>query len=316
MDNLLKYIKTNKPIYIYGRSGTGKSSLLKNIGSNYFLHYFSLNEINTFEEVLSYTNPSIVQVMTKHVKKTIIIIDDIDYIQINEKKILNAFIKHFKYDDKKGIKRNYTIIFSGTNYYDKKIKELMKLCSVIKMDTLYKNLIYNNYEKNIQNSIKKIMNKEFREDFMIENEKATQSLLFHENMIDIIKKNDIPFYYKFLKNLCAGDHFDRISFQKQLWIFNEMTYYIKILYNYYLYNNYPIHTKKNIEYRFTKVLTKYSNEYNNNTFIIGLCNRSNISKKQLYYQLLNKKIELSISENKRALIYFQIKHEDHEDNNN
>ena len=303
MENLLKYIKTNKPIYVYGRSGTGKTSLLKNIPNS---HYFSLNEINSFEEVMSYTNPSIVQVMTKNISKTVIIIDDIDYIQINEKKILNAFIKHFKYDDKKGIKRNYSIIFSGTNYYDKKIKELIKLCNVIKMETLYKPLLYNNYEKNIQNSIKKIMNKEFREDFMIENEKATQSLLFHENIIDIIKKQDIPFYYKFLRNLCAGDHFDRISFQKQLWIFNEMTYYIKILYNYYLYNNYPIHAKKNLDYRFTKVLTKYSNEYNNNTFIIGLCNRLNISKKQLYYGLINKTNDLSISENKRASIYFQI----------
>ena len=303
MENLSKYIKTNKPIYVYGRSGTGKTSFLKSIPNS---HYFSLNEINSFEEVMSYTNPSIVQVMTKNISKTIIIIDDIDYIQINEKKILNAFIKHFKYDDKKGIKRNYSIIFSGTNYYDKKIKELIKLCNVIKMETLYKPLLYNNYEKNIQNSIKKIMNKEFREDFMIENEKATQSLLFHENMIDIIKKQDIPFYYKFLRNLCAGDHFDRISFQKQLWIFNEMTYYIKILYNYYLYNNYPIHDKKNLDYIFTKVLTKYSNDYNNNTFIIVLCNRLNISKKQLYYGLIKKTTHLSISENKRASIYFQI----------
>lgn len=313
MDNLnsslLKFIKINKPIYVYGRSGTGKTTMLKNIPN---AHYFSLNEINSFDEVLSYTNPSIVQVMTKNVTKTIIIIDDIDYIQINEKKIINAFIKHFKYDDKKGIKRNYTIIFCGTNYYDKKIKELIKLCNVIKTETLYKPLLYNNYEKNIQNSIKKIMNKEFRDDFMIENEKATQSLLFHENMIDIIKKQDIPFYYKFLKNLCSGDHFDRISFQKQLWIFNEMTYYIKIVYNYYLYNNYPIYTKKNIEYRFTKVLTKYSNEYNNNTFIIGLCNRLNISKKQLYYGLLNDRYDLSTSENKRACVYFKIQDKLHE----
>jgi chromosomal replication initiation ATPase DnaA len=306
--NLLKYIKLNKPIYIYGRSGTGKTELLKNINIPY--HYFSLNEINTYEEVMSYTNPSIVQVMTKNITKTIIIIDDIDYIQINEKKILNAFIKHFKYEEKKSIKRNYTIIFCGTNYYDKKIKELIKLCNVIKMETLYKPLIYNNYEKNIQNSIKKIMNKEFRNDFIIENEKATQSLLFHENIIDIIKKQDIPFYYKILKNLCAGDYFDRISFQKQLWIFNEMTYYIKILYNYSMYNNYPIYTKKNIDYRFTKVLTKYSNEYNNNSFIITLCNRLNISKKQLYYELKNNKPLVSASEHKRACIYFQIENED------
>ena len=96
MENLLKYIKTNKPIYVYGRSGTGKTTLLKDIENNFSIHYFSLNEINSFEEVLSYTNPSIVQVMKKNITKTIIVIDDIDYIQINEKKIINAFIKHFK----------------------------------------------------------------------------------------------------------------------------------------------------------------------------------------------------------------------------
>jgi len=85
-----------------------------------------------------------------------------------------------------------------------------------------------------------------------------------------------------------------------------MTYYIKILYNYYLYNNYPIYTKKNIEYRFTKVLTKYSNEYNNNTFIIGLCNRLNISKKQLYCGLIKNDYALTVGENKRAMIYFRL----------
>jgi len=307
METLLKYIKLNKPIYIYGRSGTGKTTLIKGI-TNYNVYYFSMNEINNYDEIISYTNPSIVQVMKQNILKTIIIIDDIDFIQNNEKKILNSFIKQFKQDEKKNKIRDYTIIFCGTNYYDKKIKEIIKMCNVIKMETLYKTLIYNNYEKNIQNTIKKIMNKELNNDFMIENEKATQSLLFHENIVDTIKKENIPFYYQFLKNLCCGDYFDRISFQKQLWIFNEMTYYIKILHNYYLYNNYPIHSKKNIEYRFTKVLTKYSNEYNNNTFIIMLCNKLNCSKKSLYFNLLNHKhtLNLPLSEEKRACTYFQI----------
>jgi chromosomal replication initiation ATPase DnaA len=306
MENILKYIKLNKPIYLYGRSGTGKTTILKNI-ENYNVYYFSIQEINSYDDLITYTNPSIVQVMNKNTKKTIIIIDDIDFIQINEKKILNSFIKQFKQEEKKNKPRNYSIIFSGTNYYDKKIKEIIKLCNVVKMEVLYKPLLYNNYEKNIQNSIKRIMNKEFTNDFMIENEKATQSLLFHENIIDIVKKDDLLFYYEFLKNLCCGDYFDRISFQKQLWIFNEMTYYIKIVHNYHIYNNYPIFTKKNVEYRFTKVLTKYSNEYNNNTFIIMLCNKLNCSKKMLYLNLLRHNIELSASEEKRACAYFQIK---------
>lgn len=308
MNEIIKYIKTNKPLYLYGKSGTGKTTLLKNI-IGYNVYYVSIQEIDSYEELLSYTNPSILQVMNKTLNKTLIIIDDIDFVQINEKKIITSFIKQFKSEEKKKKIRNYNIIFCGINYYDKKIKELMKLCNTVKLDVSYKPLLYNNYEKNIQTIIKKIMNKEFRHDFMIDNEKATQSLLFHENIIDSLKKEDIHFYYAFLKNLCIGDYFDRVSFQKQLWVFNEMTYYIKILHNYYLYSNSNINinnSKKNTEYRFTKVLTKYSNEYNNNTFIITLCITHNISKKMLFNRLLNNTITLLSNEEKRAKVYFQI----------
>ena len=155
-------------------------------------------------------------------------------------------------------------------------------------------------------NIKQIMTKQFKEDFMIENEKATQALLFHENVIDVVQKENFPFYQSILQNLCVGDYFDRISFQKQLWIFNEMTYYFKILHNYYLYKNTTMKPKRNIEYRFTKVLTKYSNEYNNNSFIINLCHQVKCSKKELYYLLLNNKTNLSLIEINRAKNYFQI----------
>jgi len=152
------------------------------------------------------------------------------------------------------------------------------------------------------------MTKSFKEDFMIENEKATQALLFHENLIDVIQPEQYPFYNNILKNLCIGDYFDRISFQKQLWIFNEMTYYIKLLHNYYLYQESNITPKRVSEYRFTKVLTKYSNEYNNNTFIIGLCHKLNCSKKDLYYKLIRKQTEdLTPNELNRVLLYFQLK---------
>jgi hypothetical protein len=101
-----------------------------------------------------------------------------------------------------------------------------------------------------------IMTKSFKDDFMIENEKATQALLFHENLIDVIQPEHYPFYNTILKNLCIGDYFDRISFQKQLWIFNEMTYYIKLLHNYYLYQESNIIPKRVSVYRFTKVINK------------------------------------------------------------
>jgi chromosomal replication initiation ATPase DnaA len=307
MDRLTYFISNSKkPIYIYGKSGCGKTTMLNKL--QYSVKFISIQDIVSYEELIVFAQPTILQQMSNINLKHICVIDNIDYLQNNDKKILSYLLKQFKMEDKKKSSRNFTIILCGTNYYDKKIKEIMKYCNVINI-TSNTNLIHNQYEKNIQNSIKKIMNKEFNEDFIIDNEKATQSLLFHENIIDLLKTDaDIMFYKTFLKNYCIGDYFDRISFQKQLWIFNEITYYFKILHNYYLYNKTPLKPKKNIDFRFTKVLTKYSNEYNNNIFIINICNQLNCSKKELFYLLLNKQTPtLTTIEINRAVNYFQIK---------
>ena len=113
---------------------------------------------------------------------------------------------------------------------------------------------------------------------------------------------DYTFYKKFLKNICEGDFLDRICFQKQIWIFNEMTYFIKIDQNYEEYNKLKetkniinkknnninntsiVDIKKNLnkDSRFTKILTKYSTEYNNNNFIISLCKKLQVDRKSLF----------------------------------
>jgi len=301
----MNYISLNKPIYIHGKSGCGKTSLLKKLP--YDIKFISIQDISSYEDLVIFAQPSILQKMSLNNTKQVCVVDNIDFLQTNDKKILTALLKQFKFEEKNKKKRNFTLILCGTNYYDKKIKEIFKFCNVIHITT-NNNLMYNNYEKNIQNNIKKIMTKSFDQDFIIDSEKATQSLLFHENIIDLIHTNeDIIFYKQFLTNFCIGDYFDRISFQKQLWIFNEMTYYFKILHNYYLYKNTNLKPKRNTEFRFTKVLTKYSNEYNNNSFIITLCNQLKCSKKELYYSLLNNTANLTLIEINRAKNYFQIK---------
>ena len=306
MDKIIQYIKiSNKPIYVYGKSGVGKTSILKKLP--FSCKFISIHDINSYEDLITFAQPSILEQFSNNNNKQICIIDNIDYLQNNDKKILASLIKQFKIEDKKKTKKNFILILCGTNNYDKKIKELFKFCNLVNIVN-NTHLSYNNYEKNIQNSIKKIMTKEFKEDFIIENEKATQCLLFHENIIDNIKTtNDILFYNSFLKNYCIGDYFDRISFQKQLWIFNEITYYFKILHNYNLYKKTIIPIKKTSEYRFTKVLTKYSNEYNNNNFIIDICNKINCSKKELFYIILNKNYtKISQPEFIRCQTYFQL----------
>jgi ABC-type iron transport system FetAB ATPase subunit len=305
MDKILHYINLNKTIYVHGKSGCGKTTLLKQLPFD--VKFISIQDVSTYDDIVVFAQPSILQKMSLNISKQVCVIDNIDFLQTNDKKILTALLKQFKFEEKNKKKRNFTLILCGTNYYDKKIKEIFKFCNVVHINT-NNNLLYNNYEKNIQNNIKKIMTKSFDQDFIIESEKATQSLLFHENIIDLIQtKDDIIFYKQFLTNFCIGDYFDRISFQKQLWIFNEMTYYFKILHNYYLYKNTDLKPKKNTEFRFTKVLTKYSNEYNNNSFIISLCNQLRCSKKELYYSLLNGTANLTLIEINRAKNYFQIK---------
>ena len=114
------------------------------------------------------------------------------------------------------------------------------------------------------------------------NDKTIISLIYHENIINYIN-NDIIYYENFLNNMCIGDYYDRISFQKQLWQFNEMTFFIKVLYNYLNYKKNKFNNiNNNNEVIFTKILTKYSNEYSNLNFIISLCNKLNCLKEDLY----------------------------------
>ena len=297
-------LKTSKPIYLYGKSGTYKTTLLKELDNSIFV---SIQDIHEFDDLYKWIQPTIVDIFHKAPKKKICIIDNIDFLHTHEKKVMTQFLKQFKLEEKKKKTRSFSLILCGTNYYDKKIKEIMKFCTCIQTKTS-REIAHNHYEKSIQINIRQIMTKQFKDDFMIENEKATQALLFHENLIDVLDKEHFPFYHTILQNLCVGDYFDRISFQKQLWIFNEMTYYIKLLHNYYLYQESKITPKKVSEYRFTKVLTKYSNEYNNNTFMIGLCHKLNCSKKDLYYKLWrNQADDLTVNETNRATLYFQLK---------
>lgn len=271
---------SDKDMYIIGCSGIGKTKMVKDYFTDnihYHLNYLSIQNISNMNDIYKYTNDSILNIMYKSKKKNIVVIDDIDILNNNEKKILNELIKQLKLYKKRETK-SFQFIFIGINQYDKKVKELMKLCHVIHLkDTV------NEYEKNIQLNIKNVIEKKIKINSFIENEKATQCLMFHENIINHLKSDHMHFYLQFLNNYCSGDYYDRVSFQKQLWIYNEMTYYLKMTHNYYLYlySNIPIKPQKE-EYRFTKVLTKYSNEYNNQKFIIDLCNRLNISKKQLF----------------------------------
>lgn len=114
-------------------------------------------------------------------------------------------------------------------------------------------------------------------------DKTSISLLFHENIIDILDQNDISLYLEILKNIIFGDYIDKFIFKYQLWNFNEISFIIKILCNNTLLHNFKETIKReNLNIRFTKVLTKYSTEYSNYNFINRLCQTFNMDKKDLF----------------------------------
>ena len=290
-----------------------------------------------------------------------ILIDNIDIISSVDKNILTSIIKilrpkknkKYSYDDS----INTQIIIIGSNNTDKKMKELMKICNIIKIespswDNIYNsingklsnnnffisNKIYNflNASKNINyylvdkfinlyntNTLDKFLkyscdNKissnvkhinydllKTRMDFIDDNHKindtdrTTVSLLYHENIIDYILQSSsyssLLIYKKILENFCFGDYIDRIIFQKQLWQLNEISFKIKVLYNNKIFHDYlDKYNIRNIvklnNVRFTKILTKYSSEFNNYSFIINMCLLIDIDKKDLlllFYVLKN-----------------------------
>jgi len=90
-----------------------------------------------------------------------------------------------------------------------------------------------------------------------------------------------------LDNICFADYIDRITFQSQIWIFNEMSSLMKTFYNNRLFHERMAgYLKKTLhksgeDIRFTKVLTKYSTEYNNLMFVYMLCQELDMDRKDM-----------------------------------
>tara|TARA_A100001015_G_scaffold279740_1_gene341213 strand:- start:8192 stop:9481 length:1290 start_codon:yes stop_codon:yes gene_type:complete len=179
------------------------------------------------------------------------------------------------------------------------------------LDLLNNSLIKNmfqkkNYNEDTKQITKKLLNNLYNINehslLMNETDRTSVGLLFHENIIDVLKKQNIdgviPFYCELLDNICFSDYIDRITFQKQIWIFNEMSSLIKTFYNNYLYHNKYTNKKtyNPSEVRFTKVLTKYSTEYNNSLFIGKLCQELNMDKKDMFSYFLDLKNKKSLEE--------------------
>lgn len=115
-----------------------------------------------------------------------------------------------------------------------------------------------------------------------ETDRTSVGLLVHENAIDVLGPEDVGLYMACLEGCCRADRIDRAAFQKQIWGFSEMSSLIKTLGT---ANTLARAGKLPADLpggaRFTKVLTKYSTEYNNAVFVRSLCAKTGLDKKDV-----------------------------------
>lgn len=200
------------------------------------------------------------------------------------------------------------LLLNISEFVQNDLKKLVNIYEIYKKNSnILKNNLFNNIlkKKSFNDDTKEITNLLFQNKYSIlehnhlinDTDRTIVGLLWHENIIDNLKnsnsKKSIPFYLKILENICVSDYIDRITFQKQIWQFNEMTSLLKTFYNNKLFHEEFKNSSSNIkplkEIRFTKVLTKYSTEYNNYIFIQNLCQILNMDQNDLFYFFLKLK---------------------------
>ena len=193
------------------------------------------------------------------------------------------------------------IIANMIHYLKGDLRKLNSINNIYKKHhSILKNEIIQNifkpksYNEDTKEITQKLFNNSYpiaeHTNIMNDTDRTIVGLLWHENIIDIISKEpknkSIPLYTKILDKICFADYIDRITFQKQIWQFNEMSSLIKTFSCNKLFHD-EIQPKKQqaipiTDIRFTKVLTKYSTEYNNSIFIQDLCQKLSLDKKDTF----------------------------------
>ena len=365
-ENNKQDLSIKRGLYIYGAPGSGKTEFITRILKelNYDIIKYDAGDIrnkNIIENITknNMAEKSVLSLFHKKTKQIAIIMDEIDGMNNGDKGGLNSLIRIIRPKKTKKQKLeelSYNPIICISSYHvDKKIKELMKVCSVIELETpkpeqlqkiiklnmptiddiIVKNIVtylkgdlrklasmHNIYDNNhiilkneiIQDILKpksynedtkeithKLLNNNYKLtehiNIMNDTDRTIVGLLWHENIIDMLSKKSnnfsMPLYHKILDEICFSDYIDRITFQKQIWQFNEMSSLIKTFYTNKIYHDTMNKYKENkVEIkpesiRFTKVLTKYSTEYNNSLFIQNLCQQLSMDKKDTLSFFLN-----------------------------
>jgi len=363
-DDRCKDADFKKGIYIYGAPGTGKTRFILDIFKelNYDVIKYDAGDVRNKSLIDTITRDNVskynvLDMMHGRVRKIVILMDEIDGMHKGDKGGISALVKLIRQKKtKKQKSENVTlnpVICIGNYYMDKKIKELMNVCSVFELPTpteqqvrevivglipevnsnavlldqmvkyaqgdmrkieflvrlsekkpeiltsenihyILRAKFYNeDYSKITKELFDRKLTVDQHADFMNDNDRTTVALLWHENVADRLsilpREVAFPFYLTMIDNICFADYIDRITFQSQIWIFNEMSTFIKTFCNNFLFHEfferrppeYIEQVRAMCNVRFTKILTKYSTEYSNQLFLYMLCQTLDMDKKDM-----------------------------------
>ena len=156
----LKEKYKTKPLIIYGQSGTGKTKLAEYISKDYIpiiidIEFCKKKQCLNDYLKLSLYKKSITMMFDKHERKKMLILDDLKYIQSNDKNLFKQICDFSK-------KHNgFHVIYIFQNVNHKSIKSIYKKCFPINIDLNYnqiKELLIKYYDvknKNLKELIEK-----------------------------------------------------------------------------------------------------------------------------------------------------------------
>ena len=195
---------------------------------------------------------------------------------------------------------------NNIDYDDELLKEIN--CDLRKINLVLSHKTNLNYTNNFENyDVKIIVNNLFEKKYELqqhnkiinETDRTIVGLIYHENLAFILNKFNLftstSLYLNILEKICYSDFLDRITFQKQIWQFNEISSLLKTMCSNNLLHsnvNYPVNYIKQNDIHFTKVLTKYSTEYNNNNFFQQLAFKLSLEYDEIliYFKSIKNKI--------------------------
>jgi hypothetical protein len=353
-------INQPKGLYILGPPGSGKTHFVKSIipSDKYDIISYDASDIRTksaIPEIIGtkLSNCNVLHLFNRKQKQTVILMDEMDYMNAGDKGGIKELIKYTRAKKTKKqqqeVQTSSPIIYIGTNDNDKKVKELISVCHLLELSAptdeqieryikqrmpslaesrylsnlvdytnhnlwrldffikFYKkdpeniNILLEtmlgkfNYQTHTKSIVKSLYNKYVPisdyNSVIRETDRTTLGLLWHENIATIIPNAKIGLYKSILDNLCVADYIDRIIFQNQIWQLSEQNSFIKTFYNNYLLHKHIDKIKIPSEIIFTKVLTKYSTEYNNYCFLQQLEQKMFCNKEEILRHFIDKSEE-------------------------